>query len=381
MKKILFVISLMSLLIACQKEVSELQTHYFVKFYGDALDDTGSDIDLTANGGFVLAGTTTRSNGHTDMMLITTDKYGIQNSETVYYGGDGDEICTALLVLDDGYVLTGSSTLNDIENFVLVKFGLDGVQQWTTSWLSEGRGYDLAFINNQIVVSGYLNIVVQKLPMICTFDLQGNKLDLYKPTKNPGDYYTSVVNRNNKPFGFGTMFIGTSSTDMFTKGEATDIDTLTLSGNETSSKIISDSQGGFFIVGTTDPIGSGFSQIIVKKFNDINSFLSEDLTFNANPIGTDADFRGVDIQLLEDGSLAVLGDKTLSKDTDIILYILNPDGTTKSTKTYGKTGNQSASALKLTPDGGLIILGSNQQEKTNSMITLIKTDNVGNIWE
>ncbi len=50
-------------------------------------------------------------------------------------------------------------------------------------------------------------------------------------------------------------------------------------------------------------------------------------------------------------------------------------------KIYGKTGNQSASSLKRTPDGGLVILGSNQQEKTNAMITLIKTDSEGNIWE
>jgi hypothetical protein len=379
MKKKLFVICLMTLLFACQKEISDIQSSYFIRFYGDAGDDFGSDVELTTEGGYVFAGTTTRPAGDTDFMLITTNKFGSQSSETIYFGGSGNEKCTALLILDDGYVLTGSSVIEGVENIVLVKFGKDGVQKWVTSWVSPGQGRDLVWKNNQIILTGYiLSPEGEKRPMICSFDIQGNKIDLFAPTDNPGDYFTSLGTRNNQVFGFGTSYKNSSNTDLFLKGEATDIVSFSLSGNETSAKIINGKSGGFFIIGTTDPIGSGYSQIIVKKLN--NDF-TEDLSFNTNPIGSDADFIGVDIQEMEDGSIAVLGDKTFSKDTDIVLFILNPDGSTKSSQIYGKTGNQSASSLKLTPDGGLIILGSNQQEKTKSMITLIKTDKDGNIWE
>jgi hypothetical protein len=119
----------------------------------------------------------------------------------------------------------------------------------------------------------------------------------------------------------------------------------------------------------------------VKKIIKTGLEFSVDATFPASPIGVDGAFAGVDIQEMEDGRVAVLGDRTISKDTDIILYFLNPDGSRNSSKTFGKTGNQTAISLKRTPDGGLIILGNNQQEKTSSMITLIKTDSEGNIWE
>jgi hypothetical protein len=382
MKKILFVIGVVSLLIACQKEVSEIQSSYFVRFYGDSLDDFGSEADQTADGGYVFAGTTTsrRSSGDTDIMLITTDKFGIQNMKTTYYGGEGNETCKGLLVLDDGFVITGSYTSNGgVDSVLLVKFGTDGTLQWTSSWTSPGQGIDIEIFNGEIFIAGYLlSPDGFKRPMICSFDMQGNKVDLFAPTSNSGDFFTALGTRNNQIFGLGTSFKNVSNSDMYIKGSSTDIVSFSLAGNETSAHIINGKDGGYFIIGTTDPIGAGFSQIVVKK---LNSNFGEDLTFNTNPLGFDADYSGVDMQEMEDGTIAVLGNKAFSKDTDIVLFFLNSDGTTRSTKTYGKTGTQSASSLKITSDGGLIILGSNQQEKTNSMITLIKTDKDGNIWE
>ena len=104
-----------------------MQTHYFVKFYGDALDDTGVDVELAPDGGYVVAGTTVRPTGDTDIMLIIVNNYGIQKTQTVYYGEEGDEICTGLLLVDDGYVITGSVTNGGEENVLLVKIGTDGV--------------------------------------------------------------------------------------------------------------------------------------------------------------------------------------------------------------------------------------------------------------
>jgi len=382
MKKILFVIFLFSLLVACKKEVSELQSNYFVRFYGDALDDIASDVELTPSGGYAFAATTTSTlpgRVDTDVMLIITDKFGFQEGSTIIFGDEGNETCNGLLVLNDGYVLTGTSNFKDVDSVFLVKFGTDGEMVWKSSWGSTGRGNDIALIDNKIVVCGYTldagNLEIQN-PMLSFFDLQGNLADIFPP-KSDG-YFTSILQRGNEVFGFGVRVGNSATPDLFIAGDGSDIYDFPLGGNETSSRIISAENGGFFIVGTTDPLGSGFSQIIVKKIND--QFI-EDLTFNTNPIGSDADFRGVDIQEMEDGSIVVLGDKTLSKDTDIVLYILNPDGTSRSSKIYGKTGNQSASSLKRTPDGGLVILGGNQQEKTTAMITLIKTDSEGNIWE
>lgn len=383
MKKTLFIFCLIGLLASCNKEITDLQSGYFIRFYGDALDDFGVDVELRPAGGYVIAGTTTsgRAGRDTDIMLIMTDEFGYQSGKTFYFGGEGNETCSDLLVLDDGYVIAGSYSNGGIDSVLLIKFGIDGNLLWNSSFKNSGKGLDVALINNQIAIAGY--ILSQdgnqlKKPMICTFDLQGNSIDLTTPTIFSGDYFTSLINRDNQVIGFGTSTQIASGSDMYIKGVSTEKFSFVLGGNETSSRIIKSAQGGFFMVGTTDPIGSGYNQIIVKKLN--NDF-SEDLTFNTNPIGSDADFSGVDILEMEDGSLAVLGNKTISKDTDIALFFLNPDGTSKSSKIYGKTGNQSASSFKITNDGGLIIAGSNQQEKTNSMITLIKTDKEGNIWE
>lgn len=378
MKKLLFLISLILLLISCHKEISDVQSEYFVKFYGDEFDDFGNEVGITSDGGYVIAATTERSaTGNTDIMIIRTNKFGIRNAETIYYGGEGDEECKGLLVMDDGYVVTGAYKVDGGESIILLKFGIDGNLMWSGPLDSLGQGNDIEYINNEIVLTGYISPEPKK-PMFWRFSPEGESIDRNSPTFSPGDYLSSVFSRDGKLFGFGTSYKTSNNTDLFITGTSIEPKYFDLGGNETSSGITKSASGGFFITGTTDPIGSGFSQVIVKKLNDD---FSENLSFNTNPLGNDGDYRGVDIQELEDGGVAVLGDRTFNNDTDIVLYILNPDGSTRYVKYYGKTGNQSASSLKLTPDGGLIILGSNQQEKTNSMITLIKTDKDGNIWE
>ena len=183
MKKILFAVSLITLLISCKKEVSDMQTSYFVRFYGDAQEDVAADIELNSDGGYVIAATTQRAlpRTDTDIKLFTTDKFGFQNSETFYFGSLGkdsiylNEKCTGLLVLDDGYVVSGyfnDGGTESTDSLLLVKFRKDGTREWSIPndpgfYDRTGQLNDIALVNNQIVVAGFTLQGGTKKPLYC----------------------------------------------------------------------------------------------------------------------------------------------------------------------------------------------------------------------
>jgi hypothetical protein len=90
-------------------------------------------------------------------------------------------------------------------------------------------------------------------------------------------------------------------------------------------------------------------------------------------------FEGKAVTEMENGNILLVGDKTVAENKKIILYFISPEGEVLSSKEYGSSGNQSSEAL-IYQNEQIIILGKNEFEG-NSMISLIKTDKEGNVWE
>jgi len=81
------------------------------KNIGGQLDDEGSSIRQTADGGYIIAGKTrsVSSNGYYDALLIKIDKFGNEIWKKTFAGPLDDEADLALPTSDGGYILTGST--------------------------------------------------------------------------------------------------------------------------------------------------------------------------------------------------------------------------------------------------------------------------------
>jgi len=103
------------------------------KTYGGTNNDGGWNVYPTADGGYIIAGTTNSFGaGNYDFWLIKTDANGTEQwNET--YGGSGIEFLREMQPVDDGYVLVGYGGPEKIfikASAWLVKTDFDGNKLW-----------------------------------------------------------------------------------------------------------------------------------------------------------------------------------------------------------------------------------------------------------
>ena len=106
------------------------------KTYGGPQDDDGASVRLTADGGFIICGTTSSFGSGTDLYLIKTDSLG-DSSWTKTYGGSAGESGSAVRVLSDGgYVMVGStgSYGSGYSSIYLIRTNSTGDTLWTTTY-------------------------------------------------------------------------------------------------------------------------------------------------------------------------------------------------------------------------------------------------------
>ena len=109
--------------------------------YGGMEDESGDAVQLCADGGFILAGSTESfGSGLSDFWLVRTD----MNGDTIWtrtYGGSENDVCrSAQSTVDGGYILAGSTK----------SFGAGGYDLWLvktddngdTLWTLTLGGYD-----------------------------------------------------------------------------------------------------------------------------------------------------------------------------------------------------------------------------------------------
>jgi hypothetical protein len=94
------------------------------------VEDSGVTITASADGGFLLAGylnsTPTRGNGGKDVLIIKVDGFG-SFQWTRSYGGSGDEVVnSAMKTADGGYLLSGTSTVQNFSSMFIMKLDSNG---------------------------------------------------------------------------------------------------------------------------------------------------------------------------------------------------------------------------------------------------------------
>ncbi|MFW5877528.1 MAG: hypothetical protein ACOCUP_00305, partial [bacterium] len=127
-----------------------------------------------------------------------------------------------------------------------------------------------------------------------------------------------------------------------------------------------------YLFGSVKENGENESRLILKKLVNLRERWTRIITASGS-------LEGKAITRGRDGELIVAANKTFEGDKNILIYFLDEEGNIIDSREFGETGDQTVEDILYT-QSNLIILGANGFEE-NRMISLIKADQQGNIWE
>jgi len=301
--------------------------------FGGSLYDVGVAVQQTSDGGFIVAGyTNSYGNGHQDVWLIKTDSSGNELWNRTFGGPVGDYGRFVQQTSDGGYIVVGVTSPPETDDAVnvadvlLIKTDSDGNEVWTK--LFDKSVYDDGVSVQQTPDGGYI------------------------VAGNTGDERAYEI------FLTDVLLIKTDS-----------------SGNELWSRIVADdatldiatsmrltSDGGCIITGMTAGQGNGEDItggiLLMKADSDGNVVWKKTL-------GEPRQDSGSSVQQTSDGGYVIVGCVVESLesgpdgfDMDALIVRTDSGGNELWRIVSGGPGDQQGSCVQQTSDGGYIITGS-----------------------
>jgi hypothetical protein len=303
--------------------------------YGGTGYDGASSVVQTSDGGYALAGTT---NSY-DMWLVKTSIVGTMQWNRTYAGTPVGGANSVVQTSDGGYALagyTGPSYANTYDMW-LVKTEATGNMQWNTQY-------------------GSANFDDGAYSVVQTSD---------------GGYALAGYTRS---FGEGSgadfWLIKTNATGNMQWNR-------TYGVTEFSSyafSVVQTSDGGYALAGTTKSFGAGDFDFWLVKTDATGN-----MQWNETYGGTDVDMAYALVQTSDGGyALAGMTGSFGAGSFDFWLVKTDAAGTMQWNATYGGTGQDGASALVQTSDGGYALLGDTESFGVGAWGSwLVKTDAAG----
>ena len=285
------------------------------KTVGGANSERASAMTKTADGGYVIAGSTTSFGaGNSDMYIVKLDANGSFQWNTTVGGSASDGAGSIIQTTDGGYAVAGGTDSfgaggNDI---YIIKLDSSGVLQWARTvggTLSEGASSIVQTTDGGYVVAG------------TTFHLGSAGYDMY------------VVRLSSSGSSLWCRAIGGI-------------------GYDGANSMIRSEDGGYVLAGWGQPT-SGINDMYVVKLDSSGSLLWSER------VGTTRDDWANSIFRMNDGGYIVAGQTQLASGTwDCYVVKLNAVGTLLATRTVGGTGDEYAYSVIPTTDSGYVVAGS-----------------------
>jgi hypothetical protein len=311
---------------------SQGDTLWTRQYGADWSDEVARSLEVTDDGGFVLAGYTNALGGDwDDMYLIRTDSAGVTLWTGTYGGARNDEAYAAKQTTDGGYILVGwtGSYGPAHRNVYLVKTDAGGDTLWTRVYGTDGVEEAWSVqqtLDGGFVVAGYA-------------DGHGEDTDMYLlRTDSQGDT-------------LWTRKYGGSS-------------------NEGAYTVLQTADSAFALAGLSWSFGPP-AMYLVKTDAMGNAQWSR-----AYARGSDT---ATDMQQTTDGGYVLAGysvywnDEVLQYDAQLVRTDSNGD--TLWTTVYGDSGAQMANSVRITGDGGYILAGSTDSGPGGVDFYVVKTGN------
>jgi uncharacterized delta-60 repeat protein len=343
---------------------------FWAKSYGGSSFDIAYAIQNTTDGGYIVAGTTNSTGaGDHDAWVFKLNSTGSIVWQNTYGGIYYDDAASVQQTADGGYIVAGTTYSFGAQtgDFWLLKLNPDGSILWQKIY--GGTGDDEAYSVRQTSDGGYIaagttnsfgavgyDAWVLKVDstggVVWAKSYGGTSFDIAYSIKQTSDGGYIVAGSTNS-FGIGgsdhAWILKLNST-----GEITWQKIYGGSGNDEASCIQQTLDGGYIVAGDTNSIGAGYDDCWVFKLNSTGSVLWS-YTYG----GSDYD-DAYSIEQTSDGGYIVAG-TTYSFGAgsgDFWLLKLDSTGAVVWQNTYGGIYDDVVYSVQQTPDGGFIAAGA-----------------------
>jgi hypothetical protein len=398
MKKSLFILLIFMLnLFACNlfddMDIGSPQAYSFIKFFTTYPVFKGADVKQIDGSGYAILGTVESFTDGTQMCLIRTDEFGntFNGDSARYYGRALDDNAYCLQVLaDGGFAILGSSQnpQNEKLEVYFIRTNSQGDTLWTRTISGDGDIEAYHFEVNQdgsFYLTGYSEVSnINTDKQIWLFALEstgknlwpipreygGNKDDVgkYLQILSDGRLVITGYTRsypygtlNNQAFVLKTNNIGLSGTFREIKSTA----------EQEGSCIRALDENNFLVIGTTKSLTSSTGyDIMLRKISLIITESDNQWEKTFGGIGNDYGKRVI----VRGNSIYLLGTITSANiNSSITLITTDLNGNNERYSNFGLGTQLSCSSFENTSDKGFIITGTNKYSESSSSVALIKT--------
>jgi uncharacterized delta-60 repeat protein len=286
------------------------------KTYGGSGNDIPCSILQTADGGYVLAGSTDSFSGSYDFWILKLNSSGSVVWQKTYGGSGLDWVNSIQQTSDGGYIVAGytSSFGVDVYDFWVLKLDSNGGVAWQRTY--GGDGDDRAYSIQQTSDGGY---IVAGSTTSSSFGAVGWDFWVLKLNSTGGVTWQKAYGNGFYDFAYSVQ---------------------------------QTADGGYILAGSTNSSGVVPWDLWVLKLYG-NGSMDWQKTYGGS--GTDEAYS---IQQTADGGYIVAGyTESFGTAGDFWVLKLNSAGSVEWQKAYGGSGGDMACSVQQTSDGGYIVAG------------------------
>ena len=396
-----FYILLGSLLFACDTEdsLSDDQSKAFIKLYGGAHDQQGNDVKQCPDGGYILTGNSSSPNGghHHDVLVLKTDAQG-NEQWSQHFGEEGNDEAHAIqLTPDGGYIVAGTYTAaNNYTDLYLMKLDAGGQEEWNRKighpdFNEEGQhlsvtgdgGYIISGTTSQVdtqkneydPATDHSDIYIVRLNASGAvlweqvYGLGGSDRGAAILQNNDGSY--TLLGTADAADGNGTALVLVALNH---SGNVINAKTINADGAQQAKALQATSDGGFIATGTTLSGPNGGSDALLLK---VDQNLVQEWTQYP---GNNTDNTGEAVLQTSHGYLLLQSTRDAnSTNRSFQLTATDPNGTPLWTESFGDASfDLKPAGIAQSSNGGYVITGTHDFVN-NRMVFLIKTDVEGKV--
>ncbi len=372
----------------------------FERIFGGPNGDGAGSVSITADGGYIIAGSTTRvDQEYSDALLVKTDVYG-QIEWSQWYGLEewSEGFSEVIATPDGGYLCVGShanSQAKDEPNIYVIKTDATGKVLWQKSFgrtpFKPDSGSDLIPTSDGgYLIAGRSTTAQDENAYLIKIDASGNLIWDKVYGGSAGENAASI-----KATGDGNyIFVGSSSS--YKTGGTGDYDfylvKIDATGNviweknyggsdwDRGASVLVMNDGGYLMAGwTASPEFGAVARDIFLIKTDASGNKQWQKLF-----GWEHQDETAEVIATADGGYLVVGSSERYYDAPLEtwrpdVYIIKTDATGNEewSKTFGGLHNEGASSGRQVNDGGFIVSGGTSSYGKDSDIYLLKLDRLG----
>jgi len=257
----------------------------WTRTYGGTEPDAGYSVQQTADGGYVIAGyTESFGAGNGDFYLIKTNASGDTLWTRTYGGTEHDEGCAVQLTADGGYIIAGRTySLGASDDVFLIKTNASGDTLWTRTY--GGTSHDLSYSVQRTADSGYIITGLAN----CRGEEDGD-VYLVKTNASGDTLWTRTYGGTKHDWGVSvqqtadggyivagsTFSFGAGNSDIYLVKTDASGDTLWTGVHggkpfDYGCSVLQTADGAYIVAGTTGSFGAGYWDAFLMKTDSLGN--------------------------------------------------------------------------------------------------------------